>query len=117
MNRRDFLKISGSMLAFAYVAVGPIRHVAKLPVETATPGKIYRGALDGSIHVSDDGGKSWQVHARFGPGYSILDIFTGLDGRIYVDAGFKGHIFYLVLSKNEKAWLTQSLNIAMLHIP
>ena len=118
MNRRDFLKLSGSMLAVAYLAVGPIRHIAKLPVEkTAASGKIYRGTPDGSIHVSADDGQSWQEHTRFGPGYSILDIFTGLDGRTYVEAGFKGRTFHLVLSKNERAWLTQSLNIAMLHMP
>lgn len=116
MNRRDFLRLGGSMLAFAFVAVGPIRHVVALPAETAAPGKIYRGAPDGSIHVSADGGKSWQVHARFDR-YSISDIFTGLDGRTYVNAEFKGRTFHLVLSKNEKAWLTQSLSIAMLHMP
>jgi hypothetical protein len=114
MNRRDFLKFSGLISAFACIAASPIRHIAKLPVETAALGKIYRGTYDGSIHISEDNGKSWQLHSKFGPDCPILDIFTGLDGRLYVHAGFKQYSFHLVLSQNEKSWLSQPLQTAML---
>ena len=105
MNRRDFLKLGSVMSVFGYATVSPIGNIAKLPLETAAFGKLYRGTYDGSVHVSENGGKSWQLHSGFGPDYAILDIFTGLDGRLYVHTGFKQRSFLLVLSKDGKSWL------------
>ena len=106
MNRREFLKLGGLMSILACVAVSPIGMIATLPVETAVSGKIYRGTRDGNIHVSENGGKSWQLHSGFGPDCSILDIFTGLDGQLYAHVGFKQYTFHLALAKNKKTWLT-----------
>ena len=104
MQRRDFLKLSSVMSAFVYATVSPIGNITKLPIETAALGKVYRGTYDGSIHISENGGKSWQLHSKFGADYAILDIFTGLDGRLYTHAGFKQHSFLLVLSKDGNSW-------------
>jgi hypothetical protein len=114
MNRREFLKLGGG-IAFASIAASPISYIANLPVEAAGPGgKIYRGTRDGSIHISEDNGKSWQLHSKFGPDCPILDIFTGLDGRLYTRAAFKQGTFHLVLSQNGTSWLSQPLNTTML---
>jgi hypothetical protein len=105
MNRRDFLKSGVKMLAVASILAGPANYLSMLPVKAAAPRKIYRGTQTGSIQVSEDGGRSWQLHTNFGPDYSILNISKGSDGRTYAHTGFKQRSFHLVLSKNEKSWM------------
>lgn len=114
MNRRDFLKLSSLVTVAAGVAGGAVRYWTTLPVEAAAFGKVFRGTYDGSIHVSPDGGQSWQLHSHLGSSYSILDIFTGLDGRLYVHTGFEQHAFHLVLSKDQDAWLSEAFSTDVL---
>jgi hypothetical protein len=113
MNRREFVKLSGLMSVFSLVTAGVIGYVTKRPVEAAAFGKIYRGTYDGSIHISEDRGQSWQLHSHFGPEYSILDIFTGTDSRLYIRTGFRQYDFHLVLSHNQHAWLSEPLTAAV----
>lgn len=108
MNRRDFLKLGSSVSVAAYITTGSAKPImAMLPIEAVSRGKIYRGMHDGSILVSSDRGKTWETHASFGPDYSVLDLFTGLDGRLYSHMGYKHYSFNLVLSKNGMTWFSQ----------
>lgn len=107
MNRRDFLKLGGLFSASAFVSAGPLKKLPKLPTEAVVNGKIYRRSGDSSIQVSKDQGRTWQLHMNFGPENSILEIYTGLDGRLYAQIGFREYSFQLVLAKNETAWLSQ----------
>src|SRR5688572_13757436 len=117
ITRRNFLKVSG-LTAGALAALqlpkwmsAALDHghgVQRVPERGfIKEGKLYRGAEAGSIFTSEDSGQTWQLHSHFGPGYSIRDIFTGADGRLYLQASFQEHTFDLVLSKNEKDWLSQ----------
>jgi photosystem II stability/assembly factor-like uncharacterized protein len=106
MNRREFLKVS-LMSAVSYVALGPMGNFLSTDVEAVVAGKTYRGTQDGKIMISGNGGRSWQLHTKFGPGYSILNIFTAKDNHLYVSISHKHANFYLVLAKNGKAWLSQ----------
>jgi len=115
INRRNFLKVSG-LAAGALVALRlpkgvslTLDHGAQSAPEkeVSKSGRLYRGGDAGSIFTSQDQGQTWQLHSRFGPTYSIQDIFTGADGRLYLQAGFQGYTFKLVLSKNEQHWLSE----------
>ncbi len=115
INRRNFLKVSGLTAgALAVLRLPPwvslmLDHGAQgvLQKEVSKNGRLYRGGDAGSIFTSQDQGQTWQLHSRFGPAYSIQNIFTGADGRLYLQAGFQEYTFNLVLSKNEQAWLSQ----------
>lgn len=108
MNRRDFLKISSTMSAVGFVAVGPMGKIMHMPIETAgKSGQIYRGTHDGKIYVSLDKGKNWQLQANFGSHYPILDIFTARDGHLYAQLGFKHYNFHLALNKDGRTWAVQ----------
>lgn len=114
-SRRNFLKVSG--LAAGTLAALRLPKWISIPLDHGTQhlsemgflkgDKLYRGGEAGSIFTSEDRGLTWQLHSRFGPTYSIQDIFTDADGRLYLQAGFQGYTFNLVLSKNEQAWLSQ----------
>ena len=115
INRRNFLKISGLTVGALAALRLPewvsltLDHGAQSAPEkeVSKSGRLYRGGDAGSIFTSQDQGQTWQLHSRFGPAYSIQDIFTSADGRLYLQAGFQGYTFNLVLSKNEQHWLSQ----------
>jgi hypothetical protein len=114
MNRREFLQSGGKMLAFTFIFASPANYLTQLPTEAvAAPRKTYRGTRSGNIEVSSDGGKSWHVHSKFGQGFFATAFFKGHDGRVHAQASFKQHGFNLVLSKDEKAWLSQSFQIPL----
>jgi hypothetical protein len=106
MNRRDFLKLGGLFSTVFYFQVHPLGKLINLPVEVEVQGLMYRGATDGNIYLSRDAGKTWQVHTRFGAGYSIQSLFVDWLGRVCVRVGFAGHSFDLFLSKNGAFWQT-----------
>ena len=68
-------------------------------------GKLFRGTSKGDIYVSTDGGKTWKLHARFGPACPILDISPNHQGRATVKVGYKSHSFQLALAKDGKRWV------------
>ena len=75
MNRREFLKLSGMLSAFVLASLSPINVLAKSPVENdavAIGKKLYRGARNGNIYISQNGGKTWKLQAGFGPNCPIL---------------------------------------------
>lgn len=108
MNRRDFLKVGSLVSAFGLIAAGPLDKVFNVDSEAIAFGKIYRAANKGRVLVSNDKGKSWQLHTGFGSGYSVLDIFTATDNHLYVKIGHKSNKFYLVLTDDKKAWAARN---------
>ena len=105
MNRRDFLRVTGLASASLFLFSSPFKAVLKFPVQVVAQGKIFRGTSDGEVQVSENGGKIWQLHARFGPECPILGLYTDRQSQVYLQAGYKYHSFRLVLSKNGKDWL------------
>jgi len=105
MDRRGFLKISSLASASLFLVSSPFKSVLKFPVHVATQGKIFRGTADGDVHVSEDAGKNWKLHARFGPDCPILGMYADRKGQVSLQAGYKLNSFRLVLSKNGKDWL------------
>jgi hypothetical protein len=105
MNRRDFLKIAGLASTSLFLYSSPLKNILKFPVETVALGKIFRGTSDGEIHVSEDGGKTWKLHTRFGSECPILGLNTDRHGQVNLQAGYKYYSFRLALSKNGKDWL------------
>jgi hypothetical protein len=105
MDRRDFLKITGLASSSLFLVSSPFKAFLKFPVHTVAKGKMYRGTSDGEVHVSDDGGKTWKVHVRFGPECPILGLYTDRQEQVFLQAGYKYHSFRLVLAQNGKDWL------------
>ena len=113
MNRRNFLK-HGALLSLAFfLPSSPLERLAVKPIEFSAGRKTYRGTADGDIYVSADAGQSWILHYRLGPGYSIRNIFSGLNGQVYLTAGYKMHSFNLSLSKDERYWKTVPAALAL----
>jgi len=108
MNRRDFLKAGSLMSAFGYFSATPLGNILNSDIETSAAGKVYRATNKGKIMVSSNKGKSWELHTQFGPGYTILDIFTARDKRLYVHIGHKRVKFHLALTKDGTAWMAQA---------
>ena len=107
MHRREFLKLSGAALGSTLLLTGLFHKVSALPVEAQSAGKHYRGYRnDGDILVSQDAGKTWQVHTRLGSEYSIQDLFTDASGQMYARVGFMQYHFQLFLSKDGDKWKT-----------
>jgi hypothetical protein len=113
MNRRDFLKVTGLASSSMFLVSSPFKSFLKFPVQTIAKGKIFRGTLDGDVQVSEDGGKKWKLHARFGPECPILGLYTDRQERVYLQAGYKYHSFRLLLAKNGKDWLVEPSSTPM----
>ena len=105
MDRRDFLKITGLASSSLFLVSSPFKAFLKFPVQTVARGKIYRGTSDGEVLVSEDGGKNWKLHTRFGPECPIIGLYTDRQDQVYLQAGYKYHSFRLALAKNGKDWL------------
>jgi hypothetical protein len=106
MKRRDFLKIGGLVSAALWVSIGPLGHIAKLPVELGVRNILYRGTLDGNIHISEDAGKTWRLHTRFGHEYFVQNLFVDMSEQVHAQMGFAGRSFDLVLAQDGRNWKT-----------
>jgi hypothetical protein len=107
MNRRDFLKISGLLSAALFIKFDSLFKTANnLPVELNSNGVIFRGTHSGEIQTSTDGGRTWQLHTRFGSQYAIIDLFSDTSQRVHAKVAFAGRNFDLVLAKDKKNWIT-----------
>ncbi|MGC1378886.1 MAG: hypothetical protein WA821_21825 [Anaerolineales bacterium] len=107
MNRREFLKLSGMTSAFVLASLSPISVLAKSPAESETAavgGKLYRGARNGNIYVSQNGGKTWKLHTGFGPNCPILGMTVAANGQPVAHVGFKQYSFRMALSKDGTVW-------------
>jgi hypothetical protein len=105
MDRREFLKIAGLASSSTLLVSSPFKSVLKFPVQVATKDKLFRGTAAGDVQVSEDGGKTWKLHARFGPECPILDLYADRRGQVSLQAGYKLRSFRLTLAKNGKDWL------------
>jgi hypothetical protein len=114
MNRREFLKIGGTLSTGILFFSSPLKGLTKQSAKLSAGGTTYRGTVDGDIFASEDDGKSWRLHPRLGPQYSISHIFSGRDGRIYLFARYKMHSFHLSLTGDGKYWTAEPVTLATL---
>jgi hypothetical protein len=106
MNRRDFIKNSGLFSAALFLQFNSLLSALKnQPVELASNGVIFRGTQGGEIQTSRDGGRSWQLHTRFGSQYTITGFYSDGSQRVHAKAAFAGRSFELVLAKDKKYWI------------
>lgn len=108
MNRREFLKLGGlasALLSFSFPF--SLMSFLNFPVETSAFGKIFRGYRNGDIYVSEDQGITWQMQYRLGSSYSIMRMFTGSNGKLYLQTAYHSGSFHLTLSPNGRAWISE----------
>ena len=106
MYRRDFLKLNGLLSAALFMQFSSLGKAVSFPLEVEAQGKLYRGTSDGKIHVSEDAGKSWQLHTKFGSDCSIQYLSVNFWGQVEAELGFAGHSFELVLAETGNIWQT-----------
>jgi hypothetical protein len=107
MNRRDFLRVTVLASTALFLSSYTLKTVMKPPVQASAAGRTFRGTPDGEVLVSEDGGKTWKLHARFGPEIPILAMAADRSGGVSLQAGYKSHSFRLVLSKNGRNWMVE----------
>jgi hypothetical protein len=106
MNRREFLKISS--LTFL-VSLAPSLGAASLlfaPVEAEFQGRRYRGTYNGKILVSNNAGRTWQLHTNLGSHCAVVGLQHEADGQLYSQMRFDGYPFRLALTQDGKSWKT-----------
>jgi hypothetical protein len=104
MNRRDFLKLGGLASAALVVPAWKLGAVALAAAQTEYRGRVYRGTVDGDIHVSEDQGQTFRRQFGFGPHYSISTLFAGFDGRLYAQVEYQDRSFFLSLAEDGNSW-------------
>jgi len=107
MDRRTFLKLSGLS---ALSLLGQLNRLSdwllSLPAVVDFGGIKYRADQQGQISVSQDGGKTWQVHINLGSHCTVERLYAGADGKLYSQVGLQGYRFEIVLAKDGKNWRT-----------
>lgn len=107
LNRRDFLKAGALLCAGAVLLSTPmLSEAANQPAELAAHGLQVRATRDAEIHLSKDGGQSWQVSNRFGKEFTITRLYLDSAQRIRTQLSFSGHSFELVLDEKKGCWRT-----------
>ncbi len=108
MNRRDFLKVSGTAALLLSFPIWKFTEYFILPVEAEFNGRVFRGTRDGEIHISEDQKQTWKKQVGFGPQYSVTRMFTDINGRLTIQMEFQNRHFDLTLSEDGTAWLVDS---------
>lgn len=106
MNRREFLKLGGAISAMLVLPLGLLGQEIDSLATVELNGTTYRGASDGKVYASADAGKTWNLLADFGPGFTVFSLTAVPDNRIYARLGFAGKSFGLVFSLSEHTWRT-----------
>ncbi len=101
MNRRAFIRWSG-LAALALITRRAAAAPRLTPVEYQ--GRLFRGAPDGKILVSETSGKTWRVHTHLGAQYHIQSISSGAAGRLTSLVAFGGNTFCLTLADDGRYW-------------
>ena len=114
MNRREFLKVGSTFSTALVFFSSPFKVFLPKPTLTMAGGKSYRGNASGEVYVSEDSGQTWQLHTRLGREYTILNIFSGQDGQVYLLAGYKGRSFHLSLAPDGQFWNSAPMTFATL---
>jgi hypothetical protein len=103
ITRRDFLKIGAVSSLFLALPVN--RLLKAVAVEAEFNGRIYRGAPNGEIHVSEDQRNTWNKHIRLAPESVVSNFFPDVSGSLLAEVDYQGHPFYLTLSPDGNKWL------------
>jgi hypothetical protein len=106
MDRREFLKLGGAISAMLVLSLGLLGQGIDSLTTVELNGTTYRGASDGKVYASADAGKTWNLLADFGPGFTVFSLTLVPRGRIYARLGFAGRGFGLVWSQADRAWRT-----------
>jgi hypothetical protein len=107
LNRRDFLKTGALICAGAILLSRPVlSEAASRPAELAARGLTLRATRDNEIHLSRDGGQSWQMSNRFGKEFTVTRLYQDSAQRIRAQISFSGHSFELVLDEKKECWRT-----------
>ncbi len=106
MVRRDFLKLSGLFTAVMVGTLLPAVEVAARSVETELRGRFYRGTPDGKIYVSEDAGRSWTLHSKFGSNLSVRQLYVDFRKRLVAVLDCEGHDFQIALAAESPIWRT-----------
>lgn len=104
--RRDFLKISGLFSAAMLAGAGTAWEIKAKSIEAELRGKHYRGTSDGKILVSEDAGKTWSLHTKFGSDLSISHLYADFRQRLVAVLDCQGYDFKLALSPDFRTWKT-----------
>jgi hypothetical protein len=108
LNRRDFLKFTGIVLASGVVLSNhqAIEQVFRLVVDAQIRfGKqLLRGTSEGTILSSSDDGATWNKLVGFGEAHPILQ-FEQRDEQVYANLGVGSHNFWL-RSHDGRKWFT-----------
>ncbi len=104
--RRDFLKLSGLFSAVMIATVVPAAEVAARSVETELHGRFYRGTADGKIYVSEDAGRNWTLHSKFGSHLSVHRLYVDFRQRLVAVLDCEGYDFRVALGAESRAWRT-----------
>lgn len=106
MDRRDFLKLGSLFSLSMLMPLNTLSRQLGMPVEAQAHGLSYRGTRDGDVYVSKDAGLTWQLHTRFGSGFSIVDLKAGAREQLLARIEYVGHDFGLSLAPNSHTWMT-----------
>ncbi|RPJ26490.1 MAG: hypothetical protein EHM33_11380 [Chloroflexi bacterium] len=104
-NRRDFLKLTGLVLASSLVLPKSqaIENGTQLFADPQIRfGKVLiRGTAHGRILSSTDDGNTWETFANLGEQHAVLQ-FTQKDEKIYANLGAGIHDFWLKSADAQK---------------
>ncbi len=107
LNRRDFLKFAGLVLASGVLPAYPtikdgVRLFADPQVRFGS--NLIKGTTYGAILASSDEGKTWKQVANLGEQHAILQL-EQKGGQIYANMSLGSHDFWLK-SADACKWLT-----------
>jgi len=107
-NRRDFLKLTGLVMASGTVLSAPraIEYSVQLFADPQIRfgSNLIRGTAHGTILLSSDDGATWNQLVNLGEGYTILQ-FAQKDEQIYANLSIGSDDFWLKSADGQK-WYT-----------
>ncbi len=107
LNRRDFLKFAGLVLASGVLPAYPtikdgVRLFADPQIRFGS--NLIKGTAYGAILASSDEGMTWKQVANLGENHAVLQL-AQKGKQIYANMNVSGHDFWLH-STDAQRWLT-----------
>lgn len=106
MKRREIIRWMGLAPLAVFLNIKPFGKLIRFPEAVEAQGMLYRGTPAGEIHVSRDGGRTWNLHSCFGPQAAILGMSKDLGGRVFTHLEHQGWLVHLTLDKSGRFWKT-----------